>query len=161
MVPLKYIKHNPSLFAQGKRGLIYTFKKGRKLIALKVKNPKSEAINRIENEINFLKILNKYNIGPKILDYGKDYFCYEFIDGITLKEYLKKIKNPKRVLERIMRQCEVMDKLKINKEEMHIPLKNIIVKNSKPILLDFERCHFTTRPKNVNQFREFLRRFRF
>ncbi len=161
MLPKKYLKYNPKLFDKGKRGLIYTFNKNKKIIALKIANPESKAINRIQNEINFLKILNKYKIGPKLLDYREDYFSYEFVKGITLKEYLKENKNPKNILGKIMKQCKLMDELKINKEEMHKPLKNIIIKKNKPILIDFERCHFTSRSKNVNQFKQFVRRFNY
>ena len=160
MLPKTILKHNPTLFARGKRGLIYTFKKDNKTIAVKIKNPESKAENRIQNEIYFLKILNKYCIGPKILSYGEDYFCYEFMKGKTLKGYLKEKKKSKNILNDIMKQCKIMDKLKINKEEMHKPLKNIIIKNKKPFLVDFERCHFTLRPKNVNQFKQFLRRIK-
>ncbi|MBS3152318.1 hypothetical protein J4230_02810 [Candidatus Woesearchaeota archaeon] len=158
MLPKNLLKYNPKLFARGKRGLIYTFKKNKKTIAIKIKNPESKAENRIQNEINFLKILNKHKIGPRIIEIGEDYFCYEFIKGETLKDFLKNKKNYKKVLENIMHQCEIMDELKINKEEMHKPLKNIIIKNKIPVIIDFERCHFTSRPKNVNQFKEFLRR---
>lgn len=158
MLPEDLIKHNPEPYAKGKRGLIYTFKKGNKRIAIKIKNPKSKAENRIQNEIYFLKILNKYGIGPKLLSHERDYFCYEFIEGKNINQYIKENKKiPKTILNNIMKQCKTMDKLKINKEEMHRPLKNVIIKNNKPVLLDFERCHFTHRPKNVNQFKQFLR----
>ena len=158
MLPNSLLKYNPKLFARGKRGLIYTFKKNEKIIAVKIKNPESKAENRIENEINFLKILNKYKIGPKLLDHGSDYFCYEFINGITLKEFLKTKKLNNKIINEILNQCKKLDELKINKEEMHKPLKNIIIKKNKPILLDFERCHYTIRPKNLNQFKQFLKR---
>lgn len=159
MLPKNLIKYNPALYAKGKRGLIYTFKKNNKTMALKIKNPESKAENRIQNEIHFLRMLNKHKIGPKLISHGKDYFCYEFIRGKTLKQYLKEGKNPEKILNEIMEQCKIMDKLKINKEEMHRPLKNIIIRKNKPVLLDFERCHFTQRPKNINQFKQFLRRF--
>lgn len=158
MLPKKLLKYYPVLFAKGKRGVIYTFKKNKKTIALKIKNPDSKAQNRIENEINFLKILNKHKIGPKLLEHGEDYFCYEFINGLTLKEYIKN-NNPKKIFNKILDQCKTLDELKINKEEMHNPIKNIIIKKNKPILIDFERCHFTSRPKNVNQFKQFTKKF--
>ncbi len=160
MLPKNIIEHNPEFYAKGKRGFVYKFKKENKTFAVKIKNPKSRAEGRIQNEAYFLKILNKYNIGPKLLFHGVDYFCYEFIEGENIKQYIKQNKKiPKRVLNNIMKQCKIMDKLKINKEEMHRPLKNIIIKNNKPVLIDFERCHFTERPKNSNQFKQFLRRF--
>lgn len=158
MIPKKLLKYNPELFAKGKRGLIYKFKNGEKEFIIKIKNPKSKAQNRVQNEINFLKLLNKYKIGPRLIEDGEDYFVSEFIEGISLKQYLKEIDNPTTVLNKIMEQCKILDKLRINKEEMHLPLKNIIIRNNNPILIDFERCHFTIRPKNANQFKEFLSR---
>ncbi len=158
MIPNKFLKYNPTLFARGKRGLIYRFRKNKIDIAIKVKNPESRAHNRIKNEINFLKLLNKYNIGPEIIENGEDYFCYKLIEGKLLRNYLKEDINPEEILQGIMNQCKILDKLNINKEEFHNPIKNIIINKNKPILLDFERCHYTSRPKNVNQFKEFLRR---
>ena len=40
---------------------------------------------------------------------------------------------------------------------MHHPVKHIIIgKNRKPVLIDFERCRKTEKPKNVTQFCQFL-----
>ena len=161
MIPEKFKEYNPKLFAKGKRGLIYTFKKNKKTYALKIKNPESEAFNRIQNEAKFLKIVNKYEIGPKLTEFGEGYVCYEFIDGITLKEFLKNNKLNKRLIKDIEKQCKILDKLKINKKEMHFPVKNILIKKNKAILIDFERCSYTIRPKNLNQFKQFLNRFKF
>jgi len=47
----------------------------------------------------------------------------------------------------------IMDKLKINKEEMSHPQKHIIIdKNNNLTLIDFERAHYTIKPSNVTQF---------
>lgn len=160
MIPSKFLIYNPVLFARGKRGLVYTFVKNNKTYALKIKRPESTAQYRLEIESEFLKKLNKHKIGPKLIDSGTDYICYEFIEGITLKEFIKNNKNINKVLNEIKKQCVKLDELKINKEEFTNPLKNILItKNNKSILIDFERCHYTERPKNVNQFNEFLRRF--
>ncbi len=159
MLPEKYKKYNPQIFAKGKRGIIYTFKNNNKTFAIKIKNPESQAILRINNEANFLKILNKYNIGPKLLESGEDYLIYEFIKGKTLKEFMKAKKLSKKIINGIISQCKILDNLKINKEELHNPVKNIIISKNKPILIDFERCRFTSRPKNLNQFKQFLRKF--
>ena len=44
---------------------------------------------------------------------------------------------------------------KINKLEMHNPCKHIII-DKKPVMIDFERCYFTNKPKNVTQFCQFI-----
>jgi len=56
-----------------------------------------------------------------------------------------------------MQQMYEMDKMKINKEEMSHPHKHIIIDNKyKPVLIDFERAHYTINPSNVTQFSDFL-----
>lgn len=141
------------IFAKGKRGLIY--KQGN--IITKVKNPKSKAINRIKNEAKYLKLLNKYKIGPKFVSFKKNKLKYYFVKGDFIVDFIKKNKKEKiiKVLKDILQQCHRMDKLKINKLEMHHPVKHIII-DKKPVLIDFERCYKTNKPKNVTQFIQFI-----
>ncbi|MBI2650929.1 methyltransferase [Candidatus Woesearchaeota archaeon] len=147
-------------FAKGKRGLVFTGIYKNKKIAIKIKNPESEAILRIDNEIKNLKLLNKHKIGPKLLLMHHEFFVYEFIDGINIIDFLASNKNKKTVLKAlksILSQLFVMDKLKINKEEMSHPVKHILInKKTIPILIDFERAHYAFKPSNVTQFCDFL-----
>lgn len=152
---------NIRYFSRGKRGFIFTGQLKNKKIAVKAKNPKSGAILRIENEIKFLKMLNKKNIGPKLLFSGDDFLAYEFVDGIRFMEFLEKKSTDKKivleVIKNIFGQLFGMDRLKINKEEMSHPVKHIIITNkNRPVLLDFERCHHVKNPGNVTQFCDFL-----
>ncbi|MCH8004347.1 MAG: methyltransferase [Nanoarchaeota archaeon] len=150
---------NIKYFSRGKRGFIFTGYYKNKKVAIKIKNPESKAILRIDNEINYLKLLNKKNISPKLLISNKNYLIYEFIDGNFIIDYLKnnKEENIKKIIKKIMDQMFMMDKLKINKEEMSHPQKHIIIdKKNNPVLLDFERAHYTIKPSNVTQFSDFL-----
>ena len=65
----------------------------------------------------------------------------------------------KRVLRNVFEQCARLDKLGINKEEMHNPYKHIVV-GEKIVLLDFERAAFTEKPHNVTQFVQYVIRNR-
>jgi len=56
---------NLYLFAKGKRGIIYKAKFKNKHVAIKIKNPLSLSPNTILRESNALKLVNKWNIGPK------------------------------------------------------------------------------------------------
>ena len=135
-------------FSRGKRGKIYLIKN----IAVK------KSLKRhTENEVKYLKLLNKYDIGPRLLSSGKNYFKYKFIKGMFILDYVKlNNKNKiKKVLVNILKQCRILDKLKINKLEMHNPYKHIII-DKKPVMIDFERCYFTNKPKNVTQFCQFI-----
>jgi len=132
--------------AKGKRGRIYV--EGG--VALKKSSPA-----RVKNESKWLKILNKRSIGPKLIEVKKDYFKYIFIRGDFILDYFK-MNNPKPVILDVLKQCRILDKLKINKLEMHNPHKHIIIENNKPFLIDFERAYETEKPKNVTQFCQFL-----
>jgi len=144
---------------KGKRGLIYTGILNGKKIGIKTKNPNSEAQGRIKNEAKYIQLLNKHNIGPKFVQFKRNKLIYKFASGDLILEFIKKSNKTqiKSVLKKVFNQCFILDKLKINKEEMHKPVKHIIVsKGDKPIMLDFERCFKTEKPHNVTQFVQFL-----
>ena len=148
-------------FSKGKRGFIFIGKYKGKKIAIKAKNPKSYAILRIENEIRFLKLLNKKKIGPKLLFSDDNFLVYEFVEGPLFTEFLEQKSTNKKVtvnvIKNIMEQLYLMDKSNTNKEEMSHPVKHIIITNkNRPVLLDFERCHHVKNPGNITQFCDFL-----
>ncbi|MFH1376399.1 MAG: hypothetical protein ABIH25_02075 [Candidatus Woesearchaeota archaeon] len=158
MLKLPIKVKNIEFFDKGKRSLIYTGTYKNSKVAIKVKNPTSKAINRIENESKYLKILNKYKIGPKLIKSNKKCIIYEFIEG---KQYIEIIKannktKVKQISKKILNKCRQIDKLKINKLEFIRPTKHIFIKNNKVKIIDFERCYKTDKPKNVTQFCQFL-----
>ncbi len=157
---------------RGKRGVIYTGmidrskqikthlpgKRDLIKVAVKTKREDSKAQERIRNEVKWLKILNRKGIGPKLLFHGKDYFVYRFVEGKFILEWVKDVDKRQivKVLVSLLKQCYVMDEKRVNKEEMHHPLKHVIVDSGdNPVLIDFERCRQTDRPHNVTQFIEF------
>ena len=146
------------ILGKGKRGVVRRGKFKGNVCAVKVPNAESTAINRLETESFWLKELNKYNIGPEFYNFYEGSISMEYLDGVHLKDYLKtssEIKT-KSVLKKIMKQCRVMDKLKVNKFEMHRITTNVIVVKNNPVLIDFERCKRVLVPKNVTQFFQFL-----
>jgi HemK-related putative methylase len=145
-------------FASGKRGLVYTGILHKRKVAIKVKNPKSEAKESIKNESKVLKTLNKHKIGPRYVAKGHNYLIYDFVEGEYIKDWLPKNNKAKiqKVFKDILKQCHTLDKLKVNKEEMHHPLKHIII-DKNIVMIDFERTHKSKSPKNVTQFLQFIR----
>ena len=137
-------------FNKGHRGIIYT-DLNRKII-VKISDKK-----RILNEVKWLKKLNRYKIGPKLIIYNSNYLILRHIKGKKILDYLKE-SNKKQILpviKEILLQCRILDKLKINKLEMHHPVKHIII-NRKVNLIDFERAYKTKNTKNLTQFCQFL-----
>lgn len=149
---------NVSLFEKGHRGIVYLGMKGGKKIAVKAKRKESRALGRIENESAWLKKLNPFRIAPKLIFSGKGFFCYEFAEGILIKDFIQTARKGKLiyVLREVFRQCRVLDSLKVDKEEMHHPVKHVVIGNS-VVMIDFERCHYSRKPKNVTQFCQFIR----
>ncbi len=148
-----------SRFSRGKRGLIFTGMKKKQKVAIKVKNPVSKAIGRIEIEGRWLKAANKNNIGPILLHASPDFVVYKFIEGMMIEDFIlsKHKKDIKMVLKRMLEQMRALDLMRVDKEEMHHPFKHIIVKKGNlPVLIDFERCHVSLKPKNVTQFCQYL-----
>lgn len=158
---------NLKYFAKGKRGLVFTGVYKGKKVGVKINNPESSAIMRVENEADFLKLLNKKGIGPKLLLHGKGFLAYEFVEGRNIADFLNNLEKDSKnsdknkmiisIIKKTMKQLHIMDKLRINKQEMSHPHKHIIIgKNNNPVLIDFERCKYTLNPGNVTQFCDFL-----
>jgi predicted Ser/Thr protein kinase len=152
-LPIKII--NVEFFDKGKRSLVYTGNYKNKKVIIKVKNPKSQAIARISNEAKYLKKLNKFKVGPKLICFKKEFLVYEFIEGELYIDLIKTKQKISLTLQ-ILDKCRTLDKLKINKLEFIRPIKHFFVKNNKVKMIDFERCYQTENPKNVTQFCNFL-----
>lgn len=118
---------------------------------------KDLGLGNVLKEGKWLKLLNKHKIGPKLFAIKKDSIIYEYVKGKFLFDLIDKVK--KKDLLEILRQCRVMDKLKINKREFTRPYKHVII--GKEIkMIDFERCYKSKKVKNVTQFGQFLMRFK-
>ncbi len=145
-------------FAEGNRGVIYTGSwRGRK-VAIKAKKADSAAKGTVANEAKWLKILNRKGIGPKLIFSSRGYFAYGFVEGQFIIDYVRGCSREMAVaaIKNILEQCRTLDKLKVNKEEMLRPQRHVIVRDGKPVMIDFERCRKTRKPKNVTQFCQFL-----
>lgn len=160
-------------FTHGKRGDIYTATmdknqfikkyipqtKNNLKVAIKVERKESKAENRIESEAKWLQVVNQKGLGPRYLFHGENYVAYEFVEGIFIDEWLgtHEKKEILMMLKQLLHQGAQLDRLKINKEELHHPFKHIIITaDNHPVLLDFERCTETEKPKNVTQLLEFF-----
>ena len=142
---------NIQFLTKGHRGLIFTAKYKNKKIIIKLQREDITATETVKREAKFLKLLNKHDIGPRLIFAKNNYFIAEFVKGKLIKD-CKKTKN---ILKNVLNQCFILDKLKINKEEMHNPYKHIII-NNKITLIDFERAHYNLKVKNVTQFCQYI-----
>ncbi len=145
--------------ARGKRGEVFTGKLKGKKIAVKVKRKSSEALGRTENEASWLKDMNKIGIGPRLMMKGEDYVTYEFAEGKFILDYAKTASKAAviKVICSLFDQCRKMDARGADKEEMHHPVKHVIIgPDGKVTMIDFERMHIAKKPKNVTQLCQFI-----
>ena len=151
---------NLRYLTQGKRGIVFTGFYKKKKVTVKLTHPRSRSKNRIEIETQWLRRLSKQGLGPKLLMSGQDYLVYEYIDGIFIEEYIQAASKYDivQLLRMLFDQLYLLDSLKINKQEMHHPHKNILIdkRTKRPILIDFERATYTKSPKNLSQFCQFV-----
>ena len=146
------------IFTHGKHGEIFTGKLRGEKVAIKMALT-SQFETHIQNEAKILRRINKLSIGPKFLFSTGSYFAYNFIEGDFILDFLGKATKAqaRKVIRQILRQCRVLDQHGLSKFEMTKPVKHIIVqKNNNAIMIDFERCKHTKKPKNVTQFCQFL-----
>ena len=139
----------------GKRSVVYCFL----WFAVKVKRTESTAINRLANETYWLKILQQYHIGPRLYFFGKHFLILQRVRGERVLDFftLASLEEKKFVVFEVLRQCRILDQLHVDKLEMHRPVKHILItKRKKVVMIDFERCKYAQKPKNVTQFIQFL-----
>lgn len=146
--------------ARGKRGLAYTgYVDGQKVL-VKEHNPSSNA-DTIANEARMLRELNRHGVGPRYITYEHGRLVREFVEGERIEEFLVECspEEAKAVMRQALDQCKVMDDLGINKFEMTHPYKHILVTDTgRAVMIDFERCRHTEKPKNVTQFCQYIAR---
>src|SRR3989344_6722401 len=147
--------------ARGKRGEVFLTQYKGKTVVVKQVRPTSQALSTLENEAGWLQRVNTEHIGPKFFKLEEGKLFMEYIQGVPIGEYVEKHPLSMALAKEILDQCRVLDKLHVNKFEMHHPTKHILIKAGKPsrktvIMIDFERCRWTEKPKNVTQFVQFL-----
>ena len=156
-MPMPVLK-NKVFLAKGKRSVVYLARLGNKRVVVKEKRADSHAAGRMENEAYWLRHLNKSRIGPKFCYSGKDFVVMDHVPGARIVDWLESHGKAdiNRVLAEILGQFRELDLLGVNKEEMHHPVKHILVRGKKVTMIDFERCRFVHSPQNVRQFCQFL-----
>ncbi len=148
---------NIRFLAKGKRKTAYTGVFEKRKVVVKLKRPESAA-DTLQNEVKMLELLSKKKLSPKVLAHGKEFFVAEYIQGQFLKDWIviATADEIRYVLKKVFEWCYALDKLGISKEEMHHPLKHVLIDGRKIGYIDFERAHYTKKPKNVSQFAQFV-----
>jgi len=118
----------------------------------------------LQIESIYLKQLQSYGFVPKIyfVDDKNEFIIMEKLAGQTIKEFLE-VENDRekiiKVLDEILRICQKLDELQLNKFELTNPYKHIFVDDDLNVkFIDFERTIKSLNPKNTRQILQYFRR---
>ena len=155
---------NPVKIGEGWRGEVYCgFLEGKK-VAIKVAKRK-EAEEAIRKEARILEFLKGLEGVPKLVYKGKDFFIYEFVEGMPFGKVDWTREELKKIFLKLVDICYKLDKMGVSQGEMHNIEKNVVV-NKKDMgievhILDFDRGCFSKKPRNIPQLLQVLRRYSF
>ncbi|RLE66908.1 MAG: hypothetical protein DRJ38_00735 [Thermoprotei archaeon] len=127
-------------------------------VVLKIRRTDADRENLLK-EAAILKKINKYGIGPKLLDYTEDILVMEYVEGVEIEEWIARVKNShllKEVLKKLLDMLFLMDKMGICHLELARPKKHIIISGNRPVILDFETISTKTKKSNLTQVLNFL-----
>ncbi|MBI5393251.1 methyltransferase [Candidatus Woesearchaeota archaeon] len=151
-----------SYLDKGSRGIVYQGNFNKRKVAIKIAKERAELIDVLKKEAKWLRVLEKYRFAPRVIMLTDELLMIELIEGPKILDFLKSSSREANltIIKDLFAIVCKLDELGINKEEMHHPLKHIIVqangKDNKPKLIDYERASYTKNPKNLTQFCQFI-----
>lgn len=153
------------VLALGKRGIVSLVKKtsNGEFFVAKTQHDATTALQPIVLEAQQLKLVNELGIGPRLEFFNEDVVIMQYVQGDAIGDWLQKTTTVDAIIavtQDVLTQCVLLDEAGINKFEMTNPYKHVIiggVDNLTCTMIDFERAKKTIRPKNVSQFKEFVK----
>jgi len=134
--------------------------KGKKF-ALKLEKSKSTRKNMVFKESTNLGLANSVSIGPKLYAFDEEnkFLVMEFIEGKRFSDWIKE-KIPKKILLKFLKnlffQAKKLDKAGLDHGQLAGKGRNILVRKSLPIIIDFEKASQTRRVHNVSQIKSLV-----
>ena len=105
----------------GQRGDVSVQTVAGRAVATKKRRPNAPA-HCISREAYFLGIVNRYGIGPRLLESSNESVQYEFVEGTPILEHCQSSFTSRLEILDLLQQCFeqllILDQLQINKHEM-------------------------------------------
>lgn len=145
--------NNVPVLGKGYVGVVVLSKHGKKDVALKIRRIDSSR-DEMKNETKFLKLANKVNVGPKVIDSSKNFIIMEYIEGKKIIDWVGDLKGRgraakfRKVIRKVLEDCYNLDKIHLDHGELSYIHKHVIVGKS-PCIIDFESASVDRRPSNV------------
>jgi putative serine/threonine protein kinase len=147
------ILNNIHVLGKGYVGVVVLSRLGKKNVALKIRRIDSSR-QEMKSEAKLLKIANKENIGPKLIDSSKNFLVMEYVEGKKITDWVLDLKGRgsaatlRSVVRQVLEDCYTLDTIHLDHGELSYIHKHIIVGKS-PCMIDFESSSTNRRTSNV------------
>ena len=147
------ILSNIHVLGKGYVGVVVLAKLHKKDVALKIRRIDSSR-PEMKSEAKLLKIANKANVGPKLLDSSKNFLVMEYLDGKKITDWVRELKGRgsaaklREIVRQVLEDCYKLDTIHLDHGELSYIHKHVIVGKSSCII-DFESSSTNRRTSNV------------
>jgi len=142
-----------SVLGKGYVGIVVLGKLGRKNVAVKIRRSDSPRKN-LKKEAKLLQITNRCGVGPKLIDFSKNFLVMEYLEGEKIGKWVSNLKSKrdssqiKMVIKKVLEDCYKMDMIGLDHGELSRMPKHVIV-GKKITLIDFVSSSTERRVSNV------------
>ena len=147
------ILNNIHVLGKGYVGVVVLAKLHKKDVALKIRRIDSSR-SEMKSEAKLLKLANKVNVGPKLIDSSKNFMIMEYLDGQKITDWVRDLKGRgsaaklKSVVRQVLEDCHTLDTIHLDHGELSYIHKHVIVGKT-PCIIDFESGSTNRRTSNV------------
>jgi putative serine/threonine protein kinase len=147
------ILNNIHVLGKGYVGVVVLSKLHKKDVALKIRRIDSSR-SEMKSEAKLLKLVNKVNVGPKLVDSSKNFIIMEYVEGQKITDWVRELKGKrsaakfKSVVRQVLEDCHTLDTIHLDHGELSYIHKHVIVGKS-PCIIDFESASTNRRTSNV------------
>jgi len=112
-----------SILGKGYVGVVVLGKTGRKKVAVKIRRNDSPRKN-LKKEAELLGITNQSNVGPKLVNFSKNFLVMEYLDGEKIGDWVDSLKKKgnsphlKTVIKKILEDCYSIDRIGLDHGEL-------------------------------------------
>ena len=142
-----------SILGKGYVGVVVLGKIGRKKVAVKIRRNDSPRKN-LKKEAELLGITNQSNVGPKLVNFSKNFLVMEYLEGKKIGDWVGSLKKKgnssqlKTIIKKILEDCYSLDRIGLDHGELSNLSKHVII-GRKITILDFESSSVDRRVSNV------------
>lgn len=119
---------------EGHNGIVYMLKDGR---VIKIFKDIQDGIN----EYLILKKVDSSRYFPRVYECGENYMIRDYVDGVSLKEYIRKNGTSKKLIDNIIALLEEFKRLNFTK--LDIRCKDIFVQDNYKLMVIDPKSTFT------------------